>query len=183
MQNHHRPRIKTPPIGTGIVDDTMSFIPNKCTIKARKIKESDIKINCNFWEDKHYSTRSQHGDDDGVRVGIERAAVMQLIEESMPYLYYLSAVMDHFSFLNTDNTNRKNRIVLQRIDDDLVMLNVVIECYTIDIITHEITIKTAMKINGFELSDGQFALELMEGGAKLRQFQKKRLCEIIYIGE
>ena len=69
---------------------------------------------------------------------------------------------------------------MQKENDDGIMLNAVIETHWANCLYYEITIKTAMKINDFDLSDGQFAIQVFDDGATIKQNQKGT---VVIIGE
>ena len=125
------------------------------------------------------AVRRQHGDDLGKREGIDKETVSQLVKDSFPFLIHFSITNNRFSFISPSETSeRKKRVTLQKECDDLILLNVVVECHLLSIAKYEMTIITAMKINGFNVGDGQFALRLFTDGASLNQNQKGTIQEI-----
>jgi hypothetical protein len=174
-----RPRINRKNGNRQLVFDPLAFTENKATSYGRKISEYSVNINFEIWEDKHLAVRRQHGDDLGKREGIDKETVSQLIKDSFPYLIYFSIKNSRFSFISLSGLlERKKRVVLQKECEDLVLLNVVVECHILGVTNYEVTIITAMKINDFTLSDGQFALHLFTDGALLKQNQIGGIQEI-----
>jgi hypothetical protein len=175
----NRPRIKSKTGIQQLIIDPLAFTVNKATSLGRKISEYSLKINFEIWEDKHVAVRRQHGDDLGQRQGIEKETVSQLVKDSLPFLIHFSITNNKFSFISSsESSERKKRVILQKECDDLILLNVVVECHLLDTTKYELTIITAMKINGFSVSDGQFVLRLFSDGASLNQNQKGTIQEI-----
>ena len=174
-----RPRIKRKTNTQQLIVDPLAFTVNKATSSGRKISEYSVNINFEIWEDKHLAVRRQHGDDLGKREGIDKETVSQLVKDSFPFLIHFSITNNRFSFISpSESLERKKRVILQKGCDDLILLNVVVECHLLDITKYEMTIITAMKINGFSVSDGQFVLRLFTDGASLNQNQKGTIQEI-----
>ena len=145
--------------------DELEFTTNKSSVNARKIGNKIEQTSIDFWIDKHYHIRSQHGDQYGKREGIEPERVKEIIEESLKHLIFYSAVVKNFSFLNynANPSERSLRVVCQKTYNNN-KTNVIIEAHVLTLSVFEITIFTAMQADEFKLSDGQYSIELLGGG-------------------
>lgn len=169
-----RPRIKRE---TGIVvNDEKAFDVNIASVKARKIIDVSANIDFELWFDKHYLDRIQHGDENGVRPGIEEEKVQRLITQSVPHLLYYSSVIKGFQYANHNlaGGDRALRFVLQDSRGGDAALNVVLEVHVINLARMEITVKTAMSKSDFVLSDGQYALELTGKNHSVLRMQRQK---------
>lgn len=129
--------------------------------------------------DKHYWDRIQFGDDSGERVGIEVEFVEPLILKSFNHLIYYSLKHKDFTFINHPPPKGRNiRIVLRQIFDDKETLNVVVEYHFLKLNTYEVTVKTAMSIDVFNLADGQYLIEFSNDESVLSTFKKGQIIEV-----
>lgn len=154
-----RPRT-VPVVLEKIAQDELAFIKNKSSENARKISTKVEYLEIDIWFDKHYLNRVQHGDENGLREGIEQDDVKKIVESSVKHLLYYSVKLKYFIFVNHDDENRFGRIVLQTVADNQT-LNIVIECHYLSLNKYEITVKTAMCEDNFRMSEGQFIIELV----------------------
>lgn len=58
------------------------------------------------------------------------------------------------------------------------MLNVVIEAHFLDISRCEITVKTAMCVDDFKMSTGQYFIEFQEDGSVLKKLDNGKVMEV-----
>jgi hypothetical protein len=175
----NRPRIKNKMEDAVVVKDEMEYVENRSSKNARRVDEGFKRIKIGLWADKHYAVRYQHGDEGGRREGIDLDCVKALVNEAIHHLLYYCSKIKGFTFVtNETNVERATRVVLQREEKDGIMLNIVIETHSMEIDHFEITIITAMKINGFDLSDGQYIIQIYEDGSKLKRFVKGNIQEI-----
>jgi hypothetical protein len=160
------------------VEEELAYTRNRCSKKARKINSIHHNLVFEIWFDQHYQIRLQFGDENGMRPGIDSIKVESLVLRSMKHLVAYSSLMKIFTFINHDlNGDRANRIVLQELTDE-GKLNVVIEAHLIDLNTFEITVKTAMCIDTFNLYEGQFAIEIINNESILKKFENGKIKEI-----
>lgn len=173
---------KNPNAVPAIVDE-LEFVANKSSPNARKIAEKIINTNIDFWIDKHYHIRMQHGDEEGKREGIEQDRVLEIVKESLKHLMVYSATVKNFTFLNynTPKGSRNVRVVCQKYFDEN-KTNVVIEGHLIGLNVFEITILTAIQKNEYQPSDGQYTLELLgSGNSILFHYNRGSLNEVSQI--
>jgi hypothetical protein len=160
------------------VEDELAFTRNRCSKKARKINSINHNLIFEIWFDQHYQIRLQFGDENGMRPGIDALKVESLVLRSMKHLVAYSSLLKIFNFINHNlNGDRANRIVLQELTDE-GKLNVVIEAHLINLDTYEITVKTAMCIDTFRISEGQFILEIIENESILKKLDNGKIKEI-----
>jgi hypothetical protein len=184
-ENRRRRRVnlqKNPNAIPAIVDE-LEFIENRCSLKARKIGDRIENTNIDFWIDKHYHIRHQHGDEDGKREGIELEKVYEIVQESLKHLMVYSATVKNFTFLNHNapKGGRNLRIVCQKFYKEN-KTNVTIEGHLISLNEFEITIVTAIQKNEYQPSDGQYAVELLgAGNSTLIHCNRGNLNEISHI--
>ena len=143
-----------------VVVDVEAFVKNKSSENAKKISTTAEHIEIDIYFDKHYFDRQQYGDQEGRRDGIENDTVKSLLVEAGRHLFYYSIKNKTFSFVNFEVVPRPERIVLTKEVDGELPLNVVAEYHYLGLNKFEVTLKTAMKIGGFKLSDGQYQLIL-----------------------
>lgn len=142
------------------IKDPEAYIRNSSSDNARHIKTFSEYIETEFWIDKHYTNRQLFGDKNGKREGIELELIQELIKKAYRYLIYFSSKHKEFLFINHPPQRPRNiRIVLRQIIKDQSALNVVVEYHFVNLVSVEITVKTAMCIDNFDLGDGQYALE------------------------
>jgi hypothetical protein len=176
-----RPRIQ-PKVLQQIAPDPLEYVANKSTNRARKIISISEKLDIDIWFDKHYVDRSQHGDENGLRDGIDQTIVRRLVAKSMPHLLFYGATVQLFTFLNIahDKTKRALRVVVQEQSDNSI-LSVVIEVHFVKMNYFEITVKTAICKQDFELSDGQYAVHIDGKTSVLRKREKGKDLDIYSI--
>lgn len=175
-----RKRIPLKQQGQILQADPLAFEKNKCSDNARHIGKNIESTHIDFWIDRHYHNRSQHGDELGKREGIEQDVVHELVMQSVPHLMCYSAILPNFTFLNYNYDKLKGRamrVVCQR-EVNGNMLNVVIEAHFVSMKLYEITIITAMQNEQFRMSDGQYRLELFDDGSLLRKLQRQNFIEV-----
>jgi hypothetical protein len=162
--------------GTPVHDETRYEV-NTGSVKARKIIELNVPVVFDLWFDKHYLDRIQHGDEHGERYGIDEKKVEDLIAKALPHLIVYSSKTKgfHYSNHNLPKGDRALRLVFQDSYSEAITLNVVLEIHLLGLTRMEVTVKTAMSKNNFELSDGQYSIELLEPNhslLRLRQFNR-----------
>lgn len=177
-----RPRItktNVPPNAIPAIADETEYKENLCTNNGKRHKEFKQPIIIDLWFDKHYHTRLLIGDDDGKRNGIEIETIESLVARSIPYLFLASSALTGFKFNNIPgSTDRKVWIVLQE-QTPYGMLNAPIQCNMLDSNTYELTVTTAMVVDGFKIEENQYALELVEGGALVKKKVEKEVKTVI----
>lgn len=160
------------------IEDKDAYVRNKCSERARKIGTVKPNFDFNIWFDQHYQVRTQFGDDQGVRPGIEHEKVESLVKKAMNHLMTYSAIVKGFTFINSaPNNGRNERVVLQE-DTNYGLLNVVIEVHLIEVGSYEVTVKTAMCTDSFLLSDGQYAIQIIDNESILKKKERQVLREI-----
>ena len=107
-----------------------------------------------------------------------------MVLEAVKHLLFYSSYVSGFTFLNHNYqslSGRAVRVICQK-EVDGNTLNVVIEVHYISIKEYEITVKTAMSKEDFKLSDGQYAVEILnEDSSVLRKLQRGKIVEIYSI--
>lgn len=161
-------------IQLNIVDDK-AFVSNSASEKAKKIHVFDETLNIEIWIDKHYQDRVYHGSNDGTkRDGIEYKSIEPLLIRSFKHLLYYSLKHKNFVFINHPPNNLNNiRLVLKELIINELFLNAVVEYHFVDLNTIEVTIVTAMLIENFKMSEGQFGLEFAGNYSTLIQYRNK----------
>lgn len=166
-----RPRIKKPT--EGIVVDIESYTENSCSKLAKPIITHTHNTSIELWVDKHYMLRVQFGDENGEREGIDLEFVQELIEKSYKHLVYYSLKHKDFLFINHPPQKSRNlRVVLRQGYDNKPTLNVVVEYHFVSLECIEVTVKTAMCKDDFELSDGQYAIEFNKNSSTLYLYRR-----------
>lgn len=180
-QKRQRKRITYEKKGVPAIEDELAFVENKCSKNARKIFAESQEIELELWFDKHYHDREQHGDNSGKRKGIDNDLVEDLVLRSFNHLLFYGAVIKGFTFLNHPGIATGSvRVVLQEFINDTT-LNVVIEVHYVNIYKYEVTVKTAMAIDDFRITDGQYVVELQEDSSFLKKNEKGQIKEIMSI--
>lgn len=161
---------------TNIFDDK-AYIANSATENAKKIHIFDEILNIEIWIDKHYQNRVYHGSDDGTkREGIEYKNIEPLLIKSFKHLLYYSLKHKNFVFINHPPNKVGNiRIVLKELVDNNLFLNATVEYHFVDLKTIEVTIVTAMLIEDFFMSEGQFGIEFAGNCSTLIQCKLKKI--------
>jgi len=170
------------PTKTKAIEDPLEFKANKCSQRARKVNNHSQEWHYEVWIDQHYHYREQLGDEKGKREGIDPKTVEHLIRRSVKHMLHYSSCIKGFTFLNFNLPpgDRPQRIVLQENQND-TLLNVVIETHHIDINIWEITVKTAMCKDDYELSDNQYAIQIDGDSSLLFKRDLKVTKEISHI--
>jgi hypothetical protein len=154
-----------------------AFISNGASENAKKTHVFDEVLNIEIWIDKHYQNRVYKGSDDGTkRDGIEYKNIEPLLIKSFKHLLYYSLKHKNFVFINhPPNRNTNIRIVLKEEVTKDLFLNVVVEYQFVDLKTIEVTIITALIVNDFYMSEGQFVILFDKNCSKLIQYKFKSL--------
>ena len=169
------------PSKANLVIDPFEWRANKCTPRARQHDDLKEVITINFWFDQHYFIRNQHGDILGKRIGIDINHVKDMVSRSLKHLLFYSANLEKFTFLNLNPPPmRAHRIVIKE-DINGGMLNAVIEVHYINVHTYEITVKTAMVVDNFDVADNQYCLEMQGDSSVLYKMESRRLREVFSI--
>lgn len=162
-----------------IVNDPLVYTKNKCSDNARMIIQDTETIEFDIWYDKHYHDRQQHGDEDGKREGIEPDVVKALIRDVAKHLIFYSIKVKGFSFVNFEQSNRPERILVTLKKEKEVSLNVIAEYHYLELSKYEVTVKTAMRKDEFHFSDGQYQIEMEEKGiSTLFRKEKGKIIKI-----
>jgi hypothetical protein len=167
-----RPRKTNEMIGEVVVDE-LEYTKNKCSDNARMIVMASEKVEFNIWFDKHYHNREQHGDDDGKRAGIEPNVVEELIRNAAKHLIFYSIKVKGFSFVNFEESNRPERILITFKIENEINLNVIAEYHYLELNKYEVTVKTAMRKDAFHFSDGQYQVQMDQDGSSIL-FRKEK---------
>ena len=161
------------------LNDPDEYKQNSCSANAKQIELFSETVDIELWIDKHYSVRNQFGDDDGPREGIGEEYTKSLIKKSFRHLMYYSSKHKDFLFVNhPPKKNRNIRIVLIDKFSNATPLNVVAEYHFVKLNIYEVTIKTAMRKDEFDLSDGQYAIAFEEDYSILYKDQKRDTIRI-----
>ena len=174
-----RKRIKSKAIAP---KDHLVFEGNCASNNARiihKYTEFEIEI----WIDKHYHNRRIFGDDDGKRKGIEEKDVLNSIIKAFKFLIDIYFRYPQFKFINyfeKGKATSKIRFVIQEFHSSGI-LNTVIEIHFLDVGKYEITIITAMEVDDFNISDGQYTLRLSSSKISLQKMINKNLKELYFV--
>jgi hypothetical protein len=175
-----RPRIVTQKC-TPAMADPLEFKRNKCTENARFSSCAINSIEVEIHVDKHLHIRQQQGDENGKRHGIEPEIVEGLVKKSLKFLINFSSMVAGFKFLNYEGQSEKpSRVVLmEEINGNI--LNVIVQVHFLGIDKFEVTIITAMVVDGFRVESGQYVVFINEKGAILKKWVNNRLQEICEI--
>jgi len=168
-------RERLPPI-----EDRLAYYGNSSSFKARHDSVFDETISIEIWFDKHYLDRHQHGDENGVRDGIDPDYIRQLIREAIKPLFIFSSRIKGFSFVNGPPFRETIRAVIRK-EFNGSKLNVVLQCCFKNAGCLEATVITAMVVDDFKLANGQYMVDLEEGEMVLSKFENGRLNEICKI--
>lgn len=170
-----RQRIKKELKGEIILDE-LAFSENKGSKNARRITNKTEQLHFEIWFDKHYIDRASLGNDDGTkRKGIDETIIKKLIYDSFFHLIHYSLTLKGFSFVNFNGANNHtHRLVIQQ-DNDTETLNIAVGFYYVSDNKYEFTVFTAMVVDDFRISDGQFALLIDNNGSTLKKMENKKL--------
>ena len=178
-----RPRIKKEEIKeTGVIEDALEYKKNRSSENARKHIDKTHNIEISIWYDKHYQIRRTLGDDNGRREGIEEEKIFSLVTKSIKETVRFGLILNNFAFYQKEKTidSKQRRIVLREIDPVSEILHVVIEGHYIGENSYEITIITAMRIDSFNIKEGQFVIEYSDNIPTLKRNERgslKIVCE------
>jgi hypothetical protein len=157
MSESKRPRIKKE--NKEVIIDEDAYVENACSKSAKKINDISENIITEFWIDKHYSIRDQHGDDFGKREGIDIRTVEDVINKSFKILKFFNFKNEKFRFVNFPPKKiRPLRLVLKQIFKNDETLNIIAEYNFIELNLYEVTVITALRKENFTLSDGQYGI-------------------------
>ncbi|TAH01285.1 MAG: hypothetical protein EAZ15_07595 [Sphingobacteriales bacterium] len=163
-----RQRIKNELKGEIILDE-FAFFENKGSKNARKITNKTEQLHFEIWFDKHYVNRTTE------RNGIDETIIKKLLYDSFFHLIHYSLTLKGFSFVNPNGANdHTHRLVIQQ-DNNTETLNIAVGFYYISDNKYEITVFTAMVVDNFRISDGQFALLIDNNGSTLKKMDNKKL--------
>lgn len=143
-----------------LIVDMEEYKQNCCSPNAKHIGSHYENITVNFWIDKHYSNREQHGEDDGTkRNGIGLEDIEKLVKKALPHLIYYSLKHKGFQFVNHPPPRQRSlRVVLKEEFNSHTTLNIIVEYHFVDTNTYEVTVVTAMRKEAFSISVGQHEL-------------------------
>ena len=160
-------------IGNPPIVDQLEYFKNKSSDKVRMVSEFSHLIEIVLCFDQHYYERLQYGDNDGFRNGIDKESIEKLVTKPIKLLFLFSANVNGFSFLNHNPLSFRAVRIILKTPRNGTMLNVAIETHHLEINKYEITVKTAMCVDDFKLSDGQYSIEVGDGYSNLYKFVKK----------
>jgi len=161
------------------IDSVSDFTQNCASPNAKFIhKYTDFEIE--IWIDKHYENRVNKGDENGFREGIEQDKVIELIIESVKYLFHFYMILRLTNLINFFNRDKptKHRVVVKDYRGTDTPLNIVIEVHFLNYSQYEITIITAMKCQDFTMSDGQIYMSITDTGVNLNRLVKTNQISI-----
>ena len=151
------------------VSDPLDFKPNAATLEGRLFHEY-AELGIELWIDKHCHNWQKGGGREGI--GIE--LIEDIVIKSFRYLTNMFLKNPNFQYIKYfKDALHDPRIVLQEENTQGVMLNVVIEIHHLEMSKFEITVKTAMAVNDFRISDGQRILLITHNRAILRKFSSR----------
>jgi hypothetical protein len=157
MSENKRPRIKKEQ--HEVIIDEDAYVENACSKNAKRINNISENIITEFWIDKHYSIRDQHGDDFGKREGIDIKTIEDVISKSFKILKFFNFKNEKFRFVNFPPKKiRPLRLVLKQVFMTDETLNIIVEYNFIELNLYEVTVVTALRKENFTLSDGQYGI-------------------------
>lgn len=178
MSKKQRKRLE-PTILTPVATDPSAYTNNKGSKNARKIHTEIENIEIDVWFDKHYADRAQFGDENGRREGIDNETVSKLLKQSLKHLIYYSLKVKNFIFINFGGNPRAFRIVLKQNYLKGDPLNIVVEFHHMSFNKLEVTVNTAMCIEDFKMSDGQYCIDFdSNGNSQLVKKEQNKLVNI-----
>ncbi len=173
-----RPRIVKEVTAEPLLVNSDKIFGKNCSTDNGWEFHSFCGVGVKLWLDKHCYDRQIFGDENGARNGIDLHLIQDLAIRSFKYLLALYTKNPTFKFIKyAGAAQRDNRILLQEENANGDILNVVIECHHYDICEYEITVKTAMVVPDFRISDNQIVLQINETHALLMKFINKQLVE------
>ena len=156
------------------VEDPEAYQENGASLNAKKIKVIDEKIKVEFWVDKHYTIRDQHGDEFGKREGIGMDEIDALVTVSFKHLIYYSS-KHVFPFINhPPKKQQRLRVVLMKAYPKKERLNVVAEYHFYKLNVYEVTVITAMCKDDYYFEDGQYAVEFHGDNNSILYYTRKK---------
>lgn len=162
-----------------VIIDVDAWLENCASKKVRHHTTFAENFQIEFWYDKHYWDRLHQGDDDGDRVGIEFKNVEPLVVKSFKHLMYYSLKHKELLFVNHPPPRTRNiRVVLRQTFTDKTILNIAVEYHFVSLNKFEVTIVTAMSIEGFQLGDNQYAIEFNETESTLYRLVNKQVVTV-----
>lgn len=165
--------------------DPDAYTKNRASENAKIAIEVSEHIDVKIYFDKHYEQRVQHGEDDGQqRNGIDKDIVKLLVMKCISHMIFYASNIKSFHFLNKiaeGSLDRATRVLCQQyIGNEL--LNVVIEAHFNSITEYEITVVTALCVDKFRMSEGQYAIEIFEDGSStLKNYYRRNLSVVCSI--
>jgi hypothetical protein len=165
-----RPRISSQ-IAVTIIDPE-EYVANCSSQKAKKIGEISESLIIHFFIGEHYKNRKQHGEDDGKkRPDIEIEDVENLLRKALSHLIFYSLKHKTFKFISYPPPKQKPlSVVLKEKFNDNTILNVVAEFHGLDIGKYEVTVRTAMRKDNYEIFDGDHEI-LFDGESSELNFK------------
>lgn len=155
-----------------------NYQSNAASDNAKYLGEFEESWKHEFWIDKHYTNRKNHGDENGPREGIDETIIENLIKKSISHLFYYS-LKHTFPFINFPPKKKPaHRTVLQEISNFQETLNVVVEFHFLDTNKYEVTVKTAMCVKNFNIQDNQYVIQFSDNESILYLSVNKELKEI-----
>lgn len=162
-----------------VIIDVDAWLENCASKKVRHHTTFAENFQIEFWYDKHYWDRLHQGDDDGDRIGIEFENVEPLVVKSFKHLMYYSLKHKELLFINHPPPRTRNiRVVLRQTFTDKTILNIAVEYHFVSLNKFEVTIVTAMSIEGFQLGDNQYAIEFNETESTLYRLVNKQVVTV-----
>jgi hypothetical protein len=156
------------------------FQPNLASKNARLTSTHKINIPVDYWVEKHYVNRKNYGDENGEREGIDEDVIEALVKKAFQHLMYYSFRNPKFKFVNFPpiKGNQGVRIMLRESSGVNQDLHVPVEYHYLGNLTYESTVITAMKQEGFRISEGQYVIEFDGDDSYLLQSIQKKLNQI-----
>ncbi|MFZ0599406.1 MAG: hypothetical protein WAM46_20630, partial [Flavobacterium sp.] len=131
-----RKRIVKPIISTII--DPNEYTVSAASMNAQHKKSFTIHINLDYFVDGHYVKRLVHGDENGIRDGIEPKHVEPLVENSFLHILHYSLRNKNVNIINyMPLKSTAVRVLLMEIFKDALQLNLIVEYHFIDVSTYE----------------------------------------------
>lgn len=180
MEEGRRKRFRVARERLPAIEDRLAYYGNSSSHKARHDSIFDETIPVEIWFDKHYLDRHQHGDENGARDGIDPDYIRQLIRQAIKPLFIFSSQVKGFCFVNGPPFRDTIRAVIRK-DFSGSKLNVVLQCCFKNPGCLEVTVITAMVVDGFKLATGQYVVDLEENEMVLSKYENGRQNEICKI--
>lgn len=173
-----RPRINST-IAVKIIDPE-EYIINCSSQKAKKICEISENLTIHFFIGEHYRNRKQHGEDDGrERPNIEIEVIENLLRKALSHLIFYSLKHKTFKFISYPPPKQKPMsVVLKEIFKDNMTLNVIAEFHGLDISQYEVTVRTAMRKDNYEIFDGDHEIVFYGESSELNFKVENKLANI-----